>query len=262
MPRDSYNLGWKIAGVLQKKLNPVILSTYETERRPVAEELIETDQFHLQLFDTATVTGSEPAWMQEREEALQPSMQGFAVHYEDSFLTAATTEKERRPDAVTPGKRFPQLNVSNHATGKVCAIQSVLKGEGRFHVIVFAGDLSQQPELNRFNTFGTALEQIEKRIFPASTGKFNVIAVHRTHKTAIELASVANIFFPADERTGRDYSRVYCDMETSYEEAGIGERGAVVLVRPDQYVGWCGVLEDVPELTSYLQPIFEVKKHA
>lgn len=242
--------------MLQKKLNPAILSTYETERRPVAEELIETDRFHLQLFDTATVTGSEPAWMQEREEALQPSMQGFAVHYQGSFLTAATG-KERGPDAVTPGKRFPQLNVSNHATGEVCAIQSLLKSEGRFSVVVFAGDLSQPPELNRFNTLGTALEQIENQIIPASIAKFNVIAVHRTHRTAIELASMASIFFP-----GRDYSRVYCDMETSYEDAGISERGAVVLVRPDQYVGWCGVLEDVPELTRYLQPIFEVTKHA
>lgn len=244
--------------MLQKKLNPAILSTYETERRPVAEELVETDRFHLQLFDTATVTGSEPAWMLEREEALQPSMQGFAVHYQDSFLTAAA-ENEGRPDAVTPGKRFPQLNVSNHATGKVCAISSLLKSEGRFHVIVFAGDLSQPPELNRFNAFGTALEQIEKQMVPASMGKFNVIAVHRTHKTAIELASMANIFFPVDERTGRDYNRVYCDMETSYEDAGISDRGAVVLVRPDQYVGWCGELEDVLGLTRYLQPIFEVK---
>ncbi|GIC86188.1 uncharacterized protein Aud_002553 [Aspergillus udagawae] len=260
-PRDSYNLGWKLAGVLKKQLNPAILSTYETERRPVAEELIETDRFHLQLFDAVTVTGSEPAWMQEREEALQPSMQGFAVHYQDPLLTAAT-EKEHRPDAVTPGKRFPQLTVSNHATGKVYSIQSLLKSEGRFHVIVFARDLSQPQELDRFNTFGTALEQIEEQIVPASMGKFNVIAVHRTHKTAIELARMANIFFPVDEHTGRDYNRVYCDMETSYEEAGISERGAVVLVRPDQYVGWCGELQDVAGLTRYLQPIFEVKQHA
>jgi phenol 2-monooxygenase len=247
--------------VLQRELNPAILSTYETERRPVAEELIETDRFHLQLFDTATVTGSEPTWMLEREEALQPSMQGFAVHYQDSFLTTAT-KIEPQPDAVTPGMRFPQLNVSNHATGKVCAISSLLKSEGRFHVIVFAGDLSQPQELNRFNTFGTALEQIEKQMDTASMKKFNVIAVHRTHTTAIELASMAKIFFPADERTGRDYDRVYCDMNSSYEDAGISERGAVVLVRPDQYIGWCGELEDVPGLIRYLHPIFEVEKHA
>ncbi|RHZ63464.1 uncharacterized protein CDV56_109012 [Aspergillus thermomutatus] len=259
--QDSYNLGWKLAGVLKKELNPSILSTYETERRPVAAELIETDRFHLQLFDTATVTGSEPAWMLEREEALQPSMQGFAVHYQDPLLTVAT-EKECRPDAVIPGKRFPQLNVSNHATGKVYSIQSLLKSKGKFHVIVFAGDLSQPLELNRFNTCGTALQQIEEQILPASMGKFNVIAVHRARKTAIELASLADIFFPVDETTGRDYNRVYCDMETSYEEAGIGEQGAVVLVRPDQYVGWCGEVEDVQGLTGYLQPIFEAKKHA
>ncbi|KAH8696538.1 FAD binding domain protein [Talaromyces proteolyticus] len=255
--QDSYNLGWKLAGVLKKELNPSILSTYETERHPVAAELIETDRFHLQLFDTVTATGSEPAWMQEREEAMQPSMQGFAVHYQDPLLTAAT-DKKRSPDAmIVPGKRFPQLNVANHATGKIYSIQSLLKSEGRFHVVIFAGDLSQPQELNRFNTFGTLLKQIEEQI----VGGFNVIAVHQACKTAIELASLADIFFPVGETTGWDYNRVYCDMETSYEEAGISERGVVVLVRPDQYVGWSGELEDTQELTRYLRPIFATETH-
>jgi phenol 2-monooxygenase len=32
-------------------------------------------------------------------------------------------------------------------------------------------------------------------------------------------------------------------------------RGAMVVVRPDQYIGWVGDLEDVDEMTRYLDGV-------
>ena len=41
--QDTYNLGWKVALILQKKLLPSVLETYALERQPLARELIDFD---------------------------------------------------------------------------------------------------------------------------------------------------------------------------------------------------------------------------
>src|SRR5690606_19096011 len=38
--QDAYNLGWKLALVVQGKARPELLDTYERERRPIAEQVI------------------------------------------------------------------------------------------------------------------------------------------------------------------------------------------------------------------------------
>ena len=47
----------------------------------------------------------------------------------------------------------------------------------------------------------------------------------------------------------------YCDG-TAYEKWGVDwVLGALVVVRPDQYIGWVGELGDVDEMTEYLDNI-------
>jgi NADPH-dependent dioxygenase len=38
--QDSYNLGWKLAFVIKNQARPTLLDSYETERRPIAEQVI------------------------------------------------------------------------------------------------------------------------------------------------------------------------------------------------------------------------------
>jgi 2-polyprenyl-6-methoxyphenol hydroxylase-like FAD-dependent oxidoreductase len=38
--QDAYNLGWKLAFVVKKWAHPALLNSYETERRPIAEQVI------------------------------------------------------------------------------------------------------------------------------------------------------------------------------------------------------------------------------
>ena len=52
----AYSLGWKLMGILQKKHHSKVLSTYESERRPVAQELINFDRgYALSWVESATV---------------------------------------------------------------------------------------------------------------------------------------------------------------------------------------------------------------
>ncbi len=48
--QDGVNLGWKLAAVLHGRVEPALLATYETERRPAAERLIMQTRAQLALF--------------------------------------------------------------------------------------------------------------------------------------------------------------------------------------------------------------------
>jgi phenol 2-monooxygenase len=48
--QDSFNLGWKLASVLQGRCSPQLLHTYSAERRAVAKELIDFDREFAKLF--------------------------------------------------------------------------------------------------------------------------------------------------------------------------------------------------------------------
>ena len=47
--QDAVNLGWKLAAVLSGRVEPTLLATYETERRPAAERLIMHSRAQLAL---------------------------------------------------------------------------------------------------------------------------------------------------------------------------------------------------------------------
>ncbi len=48
--QDAVNLGWKLAAVLSGRVDPAMLATYDTERRPAAERLIMQTRVQLGLF--------------------------------------------------------------------------------------------------------------------------------------------------------------------------------------------------------------------
>jgi phenol 2-monooxygenase len=238
--------------VIKKELNPRILATYETERRPVAEELIACDTFLLQMFDTDMA--EVPVWMQEREIQILQLNMGFSIEYQDPLLTRPNPERTevttQKPDTIIPGRRFPHLTVLNHATAKTCSIQTLLKSDGRFHVVVFAGDISQPSELERLNSCGRTLRRLLARL-PRSD-MLNIILVHCAPRSSVELGSLDEAFFPVHDLLGWDYDRVHCDIELDYDAAGISRDCGVVLVRPDQHVSWCGELTDLGKLRCRL----------
>jgi hypothetical protein len=47
--QDAVNLGWKLAGVLARRVGPELLDTYETERRPAAERVLMHSRAQLAL---------------------------------------------------------------------------------------------------------------------------------------------------------------------------------------------------------------------
>ena len=51
--QDGFNLGWKLAAVLEGRSDPAILHSYSAERQAVAAELIEFDREFATMFSAA-----------------------------------------------------------------------------------------------------------------------------------------------------------------------------------------------------------------
>ncbi len=77
----AYNLGWKIANVVKGLCDRSILKTYQSERRRIAQDLIEFDHKFSRLFS------GRPAKDVMDEEGI--SMEGFKEAFEKGNMFAS-----------------------------------------------------------------------------------------------------------------------------------------------------------------------------
>ncbi|RHZ50993.1 uncharacterized protein CDV56_105409 [Aspergillus thermomutatus] len=247
--RDSYNLAWKLAGVIKGHLNPNVLITYDTERGPVARQLLQADRTTLELFDTKF--GHESPSLLARANELRIFLAGRGIRYADTLLTLPSTQGI---GCFEPGECLPELAITNHATGRTVHLHNALKADGSWCMVVFAGNVSLSSQMKRIHKLAKQLEEAREAIF----GLLDALLVHCAQWDAVELANFPSMFFPSHEATGRDYSKIYIDEGSLYDEAGLDRNdGGLVLVRPDRYIGWTGGLEETGELRRYLSQIFQ-----
>ncbi|KAK8873572.1 FAD binding domain-containing protein [Apiospora arundinis] len=183
---DAYNLGWKI-GLVTKKIMPrKILSTYELERKQIANELIEFDHKFSRLFsgrpqkDILDETGVS---MDEFSKAFNMShmfTSGLGVNYSPSALVSKPPEKalllesdkgvqnegtpvaQSKLSAATnckPGMRFPSYQVMEQCDARPWTLHHKMPSDGRFRLWVFGGDISQAAPRERVNALGARLEK-------------------------------------------------------------------------------------------------------
>ncbi|EAW15299.1 FAD binding domain protein [Aspergillus clavatus NRRL 1] len=246
--QDSYNLVWKLAGVIKGYLNPSILATYDTERGMVARQLLEADRTTLELFEAKV--GHESASLLERADDLRMFLAGRLIRYADALLTLPSTQRIGHFEA---GECLPEVTITNHATGRPVHLHNALKANNSWCIIVFAGDVSLSGGMGRIHELAKHLEEARG----ATSGLLDALLVHCAPWDAIELADLPCLFFPLYENTGRDYTKIYIDEGSVYDEAGVDRKdGGLILVRPDRYIGWTGRLEETDHLKRYLSHIF------
>ncbi|KAI0007451.1 thioredoxin-like protein [Xylariaceae sp. FL0662B] len=296
--QDTYNLGWKIALVVKGIAKRSILGSYQSERRQVAQALIDFDHSFSRLFSgrpAKDVMDAEGVSMEEFKDAFVKGnlfTSGLIVNYGTSNLVfkagdAAEQGSVNQPAVSTPvdtppnvfakkqalasglpvGMRFNSFKVLNQADARPWHFQEKLKADGRFRIVLFAGNISMAQK-KRVETFCKALGAPESFLRAATPpgeafdSVIEVLTIHSSKRTETELLrDFPEILHPFNKHTGWDYDKVFVD-DVSYHE-GFGdaynnygvdkERGCVVVVRPDQYVGWVGELEDFDELQKYFE---------
>ncbi|KAF6815879.1 FAD monooxygenase [Colletotrichum plurivorum] len=299
--QDTFNLGWKVALVAKGVAKPDILATYQTERRRVAQDLIEFDHRFSRLFSgrpAKDVMDAEGVSMEVFKDAfLKGNMfaSGLSVDYGPSVLVAKGGDAIEKGDgsrevAASPaakglsveelagkqalasglpvGMRFDSVKVLNQACARPWHFQERLKADGRFRVVLFAGDILDPEQKTRVDRFCAALDSPSsflRRATPpgaAVNSVVEVLTIHSSKRTETELLrDFPEVLHPFDPRLGWDYNKVFVDDESyhegfgdAYSKYGVDKkRGCVVAVRPDQYVAWVGELEDFDQLQSYFE---------
>jgi 2-polyprenyl-6-methoxyphenol hydroxylase-like FAD-dependent oxidoreductase len=125
--QDSYNLGWKLALVLQGRAAASLLDSYEEERMPVARRLLETTDraFRIVVSDSWLVALARTHLVARLAALLLrfPAVRRFAfrtvsqigIQYQASALSQSTAGMPE--DAPRAGDRFPWLHLKFEAGG-------------------------------------------------------------------------------------------------------------------------------------------------
>ncbi|KAL5513394.1 hypothetical protein ACEPAH_3793 [Sanghuangporus vaninii] len=270
---DSHNLAWKITHVLRGWADPSILKTYELERRKYAQDLIDFDRKFAKLFSGKPRTEENHDGV-THDEFLAAFQQfggftsGIGIQYSPSQLTHP--DNQSLASQVEIGKRMPPQIVLCAANGRPYELQDFLPSDTRFKLIVFAGDLDAQVQRGRVEAFaaglgraGGVLERFGDRGRGSKSGQeeggekkgmakgkkpwedvFEILTIMAGKKETVNYTSV-----PAVLRS--HWTKVFVDdIDTqglrggrAYLTFGISPEGAVVVVRPDGYVGMVASLE-------------------
>ncbi|KAL2285460.1 hypothetical protein FJTKL_08130 [Diaporthe vaccinii] len=272
--QDTFNLGWKIALVLKGIASPEILSTYANERRQVAQDLIDFDHRFSRLFSgrpAKDVMDAEGVSMEEFKDAfLKGNMfaSGLSVKYSASDLVASNASNQSLATGLPVGMRFNSFKVLNQADARPWHFQERLKADGRFRVVLFAGNILEPDQRLRVDGFCARLGSEESFIRRGKSPEapidsvVEVLTIHSSKRTDTELLrDFPEILHPFSKSTGWNYDKVFVDDESyhegfgdAYKNYGVDkERGCVVAVRPDQYVAWVGDVDDFDGLQEYFR---------
>ncbi len=285
--QDTYNLGWKLCSVLRGFAHPSILSTYSTERRTVAQELIAFDHRFSRLFSgrparpgTDEIGISVEEFKAEFEKSLLFAT-GLSVNYASSpsIAKSANTDNDQASQSVLAkniklGMRFPSAQVLNQADASPWQFSRFLRSDGRWRIILFAGNIASTPQSIRIQNFCTNLsapEGLLRKYTPLSQeldSLIEILTIHSSPRQHTNLLDLPDLLHPFDKEVGWAYEKVFVDDWSyhqghgkAYDKWGVdAEKGCIVVLRPDMYVGFIGDIEDIGGLEGYFSGLLVAKK--
>jgi phenol 2-monooxygenase/3-hydroxybenzoate 4-monooxygenase len=253
--QDTFNLGWKLASVLRGQCAPELLHSYSAERQVVAQELIDFDREWAQMFSdrakqaaSGDSEGVDPKEFQQYFERHGRFTAGMGTHYRPSAITGAGTHQNLATGFVI-GTRFHSAPVVRISDARPLQLGHAGKADGRWRLYAFAGCHGLQEAeagvvgLCRFLQDSPASPV--RRYTPQGRdidSVFDLRAVFQQSHRELAIESLPALLLPRKGRHGlRDYEKVFCpDLKAGldiYDLRGIDrEQGALVVVRPDQYI--------------------------
>lgn len=268
--QDTLNLGWKLSAVLQGLAGPELLETYSLERQPVAQRLIDFDREWSAMMAAGPQDpehpergGVDPAELQAYFAQAGRYTAGFGVRYTSSVLTGGG-EAQALATGFEVGARFHSFPVTRIADAMRTELGHVHRADGRFRLYLFAD--RAEVELARL------CEWLEKDPgspialhTPAGWDIDGVIdvrgIVQRPHREVC-LPDLPSLLRPRTGRLGLvDQEKAFSAVSREnnhdlrldlFEARGVDrERGAAVIVRPDQYVADVLPLDDRAGIADY-----------
>ncbi|KAK5123479.1 hypothetical protein LTR85_002517 [Meristemomyces frigidus] len=272
---DTYNLGWKLASVLHGTADSTLLHTYTEERQDIAQLLINFDREIARLFaakpkGTAGVDEKDaidPAVFQEYFTRQGRFMAGVETRYKPGVLTSGDTSYQHLAKGYQIGMRFQSVQVLRLADAKPVHLGHVMDADGRWRIVIF-GDKSDATSAS--SPVSKICDFLFKHLLPKYSppeadidSVIDVRAVFQQSRKDISISDLPEMLLPHKGKFGiQDYEKAFTDEESYgfgfgeiYKNREIDrEQGAIVVVRPDQYIS--AVLPLAEEAHGMLEEFF------
>ncbi|WP_350348385.1 FAD-dependent monooxygenase [Agromyces sp. G08B096] len=260
--QDGFNLAWKLGAVVTGRASADLLSTYSAERQPVAQQLIDFDREWSSLMARKPEEISDPQELANYYLGTAEFPSGFMTQYGPSIIVGEATHQELA-SGFPIGKRFKSSPVSLVCDGNVVHLGHHARADGRWRIYAFADGAAagEASALSSWAEWMASAESPLARFTPANgdvDAVFDVKAIYQQPHEGVDLMRVPEVFRPRTGPLGlMDWEKVFaaapsvwCPTDI-FEERGISRDGAVVVVRPDQYVAHVLPLSAIDPLARF-----------
>ncbi|KAI1381378.1 FAD binding domain-containing protein [Hypoxylon crocopeplum] len=272
---DALNLAWKIHAVEAGFADRAILTTYEPERKDVAETLLSFDNKYAKLFSQRPPAATEVQAASEQTNAQIEDNEfvrtfkeaceftsGYGVAYKANALNWSPAHPAKSP-LINPegiklrtGRIMINADVTRVVDANVVHLEQEIPLNGSFRIYVFAG----KPPVTSKALKDFAFHLSNKKSFYGSYLRpdVNTVSHHEQHNPHSLFFTICTVFAARRDRIeiirdvpnllARYRDHVYADDRwdrripdaeaTAHAKMGLDqEKGGVVVVRPDGYVG-------------------------
>ncbi|WP_314323639.1 FAD-binding monooxygenase [Paenarthrobacter ilicis] len=259
--QDGFNIGWKLGHVLEGRSPESLLDTYSAERQVVARNLIDFDKQWSTLMAKKPEEFEDPAELETFYTSTAEFPAGFMTQYAPSMLVAEAHHQELAT-GFPVGKRFKSAPVLRVCDTNPMHLGHHAKADGRWRVYVFA-DTAQAGAPGRVADFAEWLADSPQSPLAATPSGldqdawFDVKVIYQQHHTAIDINAVPAVFKPTVGPFKLTYLEKVFGTDPAndiFEARGLSRDGAVVVVRPDQYVANVLPLSATDELAGFFAP--------
>ncbi len=264
--QDAYNLGWKLASVLEGRAAPHLLRTYSVERHAVAQRLIDFDKEFAKIMASPPKDpahpergGVDPAELQARFTMSGRYTAGVATLYPPhTYLTAPATHQALATGFVV-GMRFHSAPVVRLADAKPMHLGHAHKADGAWRLYAFS-DANGEKLRTLMAFLADAASSPIRRFTPSGAEIDSVIdvrAILQQGHRDLKVEDLPPMLLPRKGRFGLiDYEKVFApnlkDGLDIFDLRGIDRaRGALVVVRPDQHIANVLPLDARDELSAF-----------
>ena len=293
---DALNLAWKLHAVEAGFASRSVLETYEPERKDVAETLLAFDNKYAKLFSqrppaanevAAASAGASTGAGQEENHFINTFKEscaftsGYGVSYKPNALNWSAAHPAQShvvhpaSTKLIPGRLFVNADVTRVVDANVVHLEQEIPLNGSFRLFIFAGQPAVSAQALRDLAANMAKKNSFYTAFPHPDP--SLISHHERHNPHSPFFTCCTVFAaarPAIEISrdvppllARYRDHVYADdrwdrhvpdaRACAHAKMGLDEeKGGVVVVRPDGYVGVVVALEEGSATVDALNAYF------
>ncbi|MFV0277107.1 MAG: FAD-binding monooxygenase [Parahaliea sp.] len=238
--QDGFNLGWKLGSVLTGRAPASLLATYSAERHEVAQNLIDFDREWSTLMAKRPEEFGSPEQLAEFYTSTAEFPAGFMTQYQPSMITGANTHQALAA-GYPIGKRFKSARVVRIGDAVPTHLGHHARADGRWRIYAFA-DTDHSALKTWAEWLGGATDSPLLIYTPSGSDPdsvFDVKVIYQQDHSEVDVLDIPGVFLP---RVGPfeliDYEKIYAAIPAQdiFAAREIDRDGAVVVVRPDQYV--------------------------